>query len=143
MAFIKTAIVPTFPSDNPFPLPDLSILPLLTCSLVLVLAALFTQSSYATHVLHSVLKGRTVMTMNESKPDGPTGDFNGDIEVSDKLPSKGDLEKVANLPVLDASGKSLPFKTLHSNPGGISRVLIIFIRHFFCGVSNQTDQLPN
>lgn len=73
--------------------------------------------------------------MNLSKPGGPTGDFTGDIEVSDKLPSKGELERVADLPILDSSGKSHAFKTLHSNPDRPSRVLIIFIRHFFCGVS--------
>lgn len=76
------------------------------------------------------------MAMNASNAENPTGDFSGDIEVSKKLPSKGDLEKIANLPILDIAGKPHAFKTLHSSEDGPNRVLIIFIRHFFCGVSN-------
>lgn len=72
------------------------------------------------------------MVSTASKPEGPTDEFTGDIEVSNKLPSKGDLEKTADLPVLDALGKAHTFKSLHDGP---RRVLVIFIRHFFCGVS--------
>lgn len=72
-----------------------------------------------------------------SKPEGPTGDFTGDIEVSNKLPSEGDLDRAADMPVVDGSGKAHLFKSLHSSPDSPRRVLIIFIRHFFCGVSNH------
>lgn len=75
------------------------------------------------------------MTVTATRPEGPTGDFSGDIDVSSKLPSQRDLERVADLPVLDANGQPHPFKTLHSGPDGPQRVLLIFIRHFFCGVS--------
>ncbi len=75
------------------------------------------------------------MAGTASMPEGPTGDFTGDINVSSKLPSQRDLERVADLPVLDSNGEPHPFKTLHSSPNGPQRVLIIFIRHFFCGVS--------
>lgn len=71
----------------------------------------------------------------ETKPEGPTCDPNGNIEVSSKLPSRSDLAKVADLPVLDASGKSHTFKSLYANHDR-RKTLIIFIRHFFCGVSN-------
>ena len=64
-------------------------------------------------------------------PQGPTGDFDGDIKVSNKPPSKAELQKVAHLPLLDASGKSHTFKSLYD---GKRKVLIVFIRHFFCGV---------
>lgn len=73
--------------------------------------------------------------MNASNEADPTGDFSGDIQVSKKLPSKADLEKAANLPVLDVSGKPHAFKTLLPSADKLNRVLIIFIRHFFCGVS--------
>ena len=79
------------------------------------------------------------MTITASKPEGPTGDFSGDIDVSSKLPSQKDLENVADLPVLDVDGQSHPFKTLYSTQHGPQRVLIIFIRHFFCGVSTCRD----
>lgn len=75
------------------------------------------------------------MTITATKPEGPTGDFSGDIDVSSKLPSQKDLENVADLPVLDVDGQPHAFKTLHSSQDGPQRVLIIFIRHFFCGVS--------
>ena len=74
------------------------------------------------------------MTMKKASTnlDGPLGDFEGDIKVSNKLPSQSDVQKVSTLPVLDAAGKSHSFKSLHD---GKRRVLIVFIRHFFCGVS--------
>ena len=64
--------------------------------------------------------------------DGPPADFEGDIKVSNKLPSQSDVQKVSALPVLDAAGESHTFKSLHD---GKRKVLIVFIRHFFCGVS--------
>ena len=69
-----------------------------------------------------------------TKPRGPTGDFDGDIKVSNKPPTRAELEKVAHLPVLDASGKSHTFKSLYD---GKHKVLIVFIRHFFCGVCSH------
>lgn len=78
------------------------------------------------------------MAVTATKPEGPTGDFSGDIDVSSKLPSQKDLENVADLPVLDVDGQPHPFKTLHTSQDGPQRVLIIFIRHFFCGVSTYT-----
>lgn len=75
-----------------------------------------------------------MVTRAATNPEGVTGEFKGDIEVSNKLPSKGDLERVADLPVLDGSGEAHTFKSLHTGTGDGRRVLIIFIRHFFCGV---------
>lgn len=77
--------------------------------------------------------------ISATKPEGPTGDFTGDIDVSSKPPTLKDLENVADLPVLDVDGQPHPFKTLHSSQDGPQRVLIIFVRHFFCGVSPCTD----
>lgn len=65
-------------------------------------------------------------------PREPTDDFEGDIKVSKKPPLQSDLQKIADLPVLDATGKSHTFKSLYD---GKRKVLIVFIRHFFCGVS--------
>ena len=69
------------------------------------------------------------------RPEGPSREFSGNIKVSQKLPTKKDIEKVAELPVLDRTGESRTFKSLHSDPEHPeARTLVIFIRHFFCGV---------
>src|SRR5947207_2448346 len=68
-----------------------------------------------------------------SNPD-PSIDFQGDIPVSNDLPNQENIEKCANLSVLDANGESRPFKSLYSGEGVATRQLIIFVRHFFCGV---------
>ncbi|MCJ1351631.1 MAG: hypothetical protein MMC33_001615 [Icmadophila ericetorum] len=60
-----------------------------------------------------------------------------DLKVNNKIPSKSDLEKCADLPILDVNKKSLPFKSLYSSQKGGRRVLVIFIRHFFCGLCQE------
>ncbi|KAL8952761.1 MAG: hypothetical protein Q9222_001346 [Ikaeria aurantiellina] len=68
-----------------------------------------------------------------SKPERAATESNGEINVH-KIPSRKDLDKVAELPVLDSNGKPHPFKSLcKSSSSGNPRTLIIFIRHFFCG----------
>ncbi|KAI4146211.1 MAG: hypothetical protein LQ340_006008 [Diploschistes diacapsis] len=93
---------------------------------------------------------------NATKPEGPSREFSGTVKVSQRPPSKMDLEKVAELPVLDSNGKSRTFKYLYSDPEHAGhRTLIIFIRHFFCGVrpsflpsqalehhNNSTNKVP-
>ncbi len=67
-----------------------------------------------------------------TKPEGPTGDFEGDIEVNDKPPNSKMLASAASLPLLDEKGKKHTFKSLYEGKG---RVIVVFVRHFFCGVS--------
>ena len=68
-------------------------------------------------------------------PEGPSKEFSGKLKVSQKPPTKKDLEKVADLPLLDRNGASRSFKSLHSDPEHRDiQTLVIFIRHFFCGV---------
>lgn len=50
-------------------------------------------------------------------------------------PSAETLRKVENYTVLDKEGNEHPFKSLYAGPDSTGRVLVIFIRHFFCGVS--------
>lgn len=55
---------------------------------------------------------------------------------SSALPSKSILDKAADLTVINARGQAIPFNELYrEEPGHRRRVMIIFIRHFFCGVS--------
>lgn len=79
-------------------------------------------------------------SLNKMAVKDPAADFKGNIKVNNNPPTKGDLEKAADLPVLDKDRKSYNFKSLYAdNDKGPRRVLIIFIRHFFCGVCAPTS----
>ena len=87
------------------------------------------------------------LTMPSAKPvfvDSPTGsDSESSTPASPKsnnkssaVPSKAVLDRAADLTVDDAQGQAISFKDLYQvEPGHSRRVMIIFIRHFFCGVS--------
>ena len=53
--------------------------------------------------------------------------------VTDKIPTASDLQKIGELLVQNAEGKSLMFREIYGDSSA-ERHLIIFIRHFFCGV---------
>jgi hypothetical protein len=72
-----------------------------------------------------------------------TAEFIGDVDTDNTIPSQALLHKVADFPVLDQDGKSRPFKNLYSGPMVASRVLVIFVRHFFCGVSYAPPCYPS
>ncbi|KAI9644124.1 hypothetical protein NHQ30_007477 [Ciborinia camelliae] len=63
----------------------------------------------------------------------PSAEFVGDINTNNDLPSQEILKRVESMIVLDRDGQSRPFKSLYSGPNVARRVLVIFIRHFFCG----------
>ena len=81
--------------------------------------------------------GKVIQAASATDPSAETtaGDFDEDVKVSNKLPTFAELKIFADFPVLDADGKSLPFKTLCSGDKAARRVLVIFVRQFFCGVS--------
>jgi hypothetical protein len=69
--------------------------------------------------------------------DPATADFEGDIKVTNDIPSRSTLDKAAELPVLDVDSNKVPFRSLYEGTNGekkAQRVMVIFIRHFFCGV---------
>jgi hypothetical protein len=90
---------------------------------------------------------RKDLTMPSAEPvfvDSPTGsDSESSTPASPKsnnkssaVPSKAVLDRAADLTVDDAQGQAISFKDLYQvEPGHSRRVMIIFIRHFFCGVS--------
>jgi len=82
---------------------------------------------------------RASMAVRTSKKhDATTGEFKGNLRVNNTPPTKADLEKVAELKVLDAEKKSHTFKSLYADDeNGPRRLLIIFIRHFFCGICQE------
>lgn len=66
--------------------------------------------------------------------------FPDDIGESDGILSAAHLAKAAELPIYDSKGRSRPFKSLYSGDGVVGRQLVIFVRHFYCGVGHH--QLP-
>ena len=87
------------------------------------------------HQLGDVGKDSQAAGATKSNRHSPTVDSDSDIKVSKELPTIVDLKNVADLPISDADGKSQPFKNIYSGEMGARRVLVIFVRHFFCGVS--------
>lgn len=64
------------------------------------------------------------------------GRFRDDLDVSDECPDRGTLAAAGEVPLYDAHGNMRPFKTFFTGLDAIGdRQLIIFIRHFYCGVS--------
>ncbi|PVH89094.1 hypothetical protein DL98DRAFT_401821 [Cadophora sp. DSE1049] len=62
-----------------------------------------------------------------------SADFSGDVNTNNNIPSQETLKRVENFPILDQDGRSIPFKNLYTGPNVARRVLVIFIRHFYCG----------
>ncbi|TAQ90061.1 hypothetical protein B7494_g1618 [Chlorociboria aeruginascens] len=60
-------------------------------------------------------------------------DFVGDVNTNNDLPTQEMLKRVDNMTLLDKDGKAVPFKALYTGPNVARRVLVVFIRHFFCG----------
>ncbi|KAJ5224845.1 uncharacterized protein N7469_008348 [Penicillium citrinum] len=52
---------------------------------------------------------------------------------TEELPSFETSRKIEAYEVLDHEGKSHSFKSVSQGPDTVDRVLVIFIRHFFCG----------
>jgi hypothetical protein len=53
-------------------------------------------------------------------------------ESSSTKPDQKTLQEAGELEVFDESGKAIPFYELYNTEG---RTVVVFIRHFFCGVS--------
>ncbi len=62
-------------------------------------------------------------------------DFQGTVDSNNDIPTPETLRKIENYVLLDRDGKSHTFKSLYSGKHVARRVLIIFVRHFYCGVS--------
>ncbi|KAG6053017.1 hypothetical protein E4U17_005130 [Claviceps sp. LM77 group G4] len=71
----------------------------------------------------------TPTNISKTRPE----DFDGNLSTDDEIPSKETIAKVDDYRVLDKHGKSTPFKDLYRGSGQKKRVLVIFIRHFYCG----------
>ncbi|KAK2593882.1 hypothetical protein QQS21_008402 [Conoideocrella luteorostrata] len=67
--------------------------------------------------------------IDKSKPE----DFDGEVATTNELPSEETIKKIENYTILDKDGKTRTFKSLYSGNNVARRVLVVFIRHFFCG----------
>ncbi|PBP25513.1 fmHP [Diplocarpon rosae] len=68
-----------------------------------------------------------------SHPTGTDANFAGDVNTDNKIPSQATLKSIENFSILDQEGRAISFKTLYTGPNVARRVLVIFIRHFYCG----------
>ncbi|KAI1107161.1 hypothetical protein F4804DRAFT_298782 [Jackrogersella minutella] len=60
-------------------------------------------------------------------------DFQGEVQTTNDLPTIETLRKIEKYIVLDSDGKTHTFKSLYAGHNSARRVLVVFIRHFFCG----------
>ncbi|KAJ5669676.1 hypothetical protein N7462_010746 [Penicillium macrosclerotiorum] len=60
--------------------------------------------------------------------------------VNDIPPSVETCRKVEDYPVFDNKGNQHSFKSIYDGPDSPRRVLVIFIRHFFCGPTQKSCQ---
>jgi hypothetical protein len=72
----------------------------------------------------------TTIDIDKTKPE----DFEGDLATNNSLPTDETLAKIQDYVVLDRDGKTHTFKSLYNGPNVARRVLVIFVRHFFCSV---------
>ncbi len=98
----------------------------------------------STHSKSSLETADTAVNQPEVESEPIEVEFAGDVQTDNTLPSLQTLKKIENLSVLDQDGKAILFKNLYTGPNVARRVLVIFIRHFFCGVCCPSFlQTPN
>ncbi|KAK4121390.1 hypothetical protein N657DRAFT_648214 [Parathielavia appendiculata] len=60
-------------------------------------------------------------------------EFEGSVDSNHDLPTPETIRKIDSYVVLDRDGKSHTFRSLYTGKHTARRVLIIFVRHFYCG----------
>lgn len=64
------------------------------------------------------------------------GRFREDLDISDECPDRGTLAAAGEVSIYDQMGNKRAFRTLFTGLDAIGdRQLVIFVRHFYCGVS--------
>lgn len=70
-------------------------------------------------------------------------ELRANIDITDAFPDSAKLEEAGSIPIYDSGGNSRPFASLYSGDDAIGeQQLVIFVRHFFCGVSVMLDRTP-
>jgi hypothetical protein len=65
-------------------------------------------------------------------------DFEGNVAVNDTLPTAAELEALKDVLLFSADGSSRTFGSLLDGTNSKNRQLVLFVRHFFCGVSDPS-----
>jgi hypothetical protein len=74
--------------------------------------------------------------MGDPESDHMFEQFKDQIDISDNLPDAKTMEQVSEIPIFDSEGNSRPFKSIYSGELAIGeQQMVLFVRHFFCGVS--------
>lgn len=73
---------------------------------------------------------------SDSKPLKTEAEGNLSNEAQYKLPDEKTMIQAGDMMIKDEEGEEFPFKSLYENQPG--RQLIVFIRHFYCGVFHPT-----
>lgn len=107
---------------------------LIVASLVALFFSLFVLQLLYNLLLHFI-GAPSMANSYEKEKMKMQADFKGHVKVDDRAPAKDTLEKVADFPLLDVDRKKHCFGSLwKDDEEGARRVLVVFIRHFFCGV---------
>lgn len=141
MAGLRTALLTLIPfAQDLDPREGNHLWPIIICALFTILSYLLLSRILAGSTL-TIAMGDSNGTANTPPAASATTDSsapkdicNGDIKVSRDPPTNKELERCAELPVLDVYNKPHTFKSLYSGERAARRVLVLFIRHFFCGV---------
>ena len=73
----------------------------------------------------------------------PAGELKGPAQVDDKLPTAKELKKAGEIDVYDREGKAHPLSSLYTSKDDTKHTtLVVFIRHFYCGVSLLPTHFP-
>jgi hypothetical protein len=73
---------------------------------------------------------------SQCSEEGSCSSHGVELESPSKLCTEKEFEEAGNIPIFDAEGNSRPFKSLYTGNQAIGeQQMIIFVRHFFCGVS--------
>ncbi|PFH58224.1 hypothetical protein XA68_14003 [Ophiocordyceps unilateralis] len=71
--------------------------------------------------------------MSTDKEADATADFQGELDTSNELPSDEAIRRTEKYVLLDRDGRTHTFQSLYTGHHVARRVLVVFVRHFFCG----------
>lgn len=74
------------------------------------------------------------MTVEAKDQDRPLQASATSTPESYTLPSASALKRAGEVEIQDEHGKAFPLKSLYEDSGPGERQLVVFVRHFFCGV---------
>lgn len=101
---------------------------------------LFAAADQPTMSIGGVSDGQSKAVDESTVADVAHNETDAHEQHQDSLPTASQMKKAADFSLLDASGNSVQFSTLYkpSDRSERTKTLIIFVRHFFCGVCDSS-----